>query len=267
MSDIATADTSTINLEKTTWGPSSTGYSYKFLVDEDVYRVSLSKDQGPLTGLNIGDDKILDIWTVSLGGPLGDRATNKVTGAHTVYKYLLLAIKKLMEIEKVNGFNFYHAEPAMSLVYNRFYKKFLANDFVRVSQENYVRKDVLRDFLKDKPPNARTNYYWDMIYGNRTLRKIRNTTEEKKAKQRNDRMKANRYFHKVAYVNHLGLKILVYVKAIYTGGPKLQVLVRDINNQEALITPDNILDEPVRPEEADQLKAKLTKMPFGWESL
>lgn len=119
--------------KRQSWTPQH--FSHSWEMDGDRYYASFSRYS---YDTDIG--RVNNIWSITLEGPAGYSTTNKGNPAR-VYTQLLLAIKKLMETQQVDGFSFTPAEDAMGLVYDQFVRRFL-KDFVRISSSVIVRKEI-----------------------------------------------------------------------------------------------------------------------------
>ena len=116
-----------------------------FYQNDEKYTVFLNKDSENFMGKRIDD-----VWEVNFEGPKGFSTTNLFKGAFTIYRKVLLAVKKLMETHTVNGIAVSPAEPAMMLVYQKFYKQLLSEDFIQVTENLFLRKSYLAKLKLDK---------------------------------------------------------------------------------------------------------------------
>lgn len=89
----------------------------------------------------------LNFWMVDFYGPQGLQTTNQNKNVAFIYKNLLLAVKKLIETEKVDVLHFNPAEQQMALIYNKFYKQFLSNDFFRVDTFQFLNKEIIEKIM------------------------------------------------------------------------------------------------------------------------
>lgn len=80
-------------------------------------------------------------FKIVLVGPNGTEVTN-LNNAFSVYRKMLSAIMNF--ITKINpyGLIFTGARQNMDLVYDKFYKRYLKNHYVRINSENYLRIDI-----------------------------------------------------------------------------------------------------------------------------
>lgn len=141
--DIMSTDVSGVELQQV-----GINYAYDFEYEDEVYRIDFRRK----SALVAGGTQRVPVWLVLLEGPSGMSLTGEAgMGANIIYKHLLMACKKLLEIEDVKGFTFTPAQPRMAPMYELFYKKFLLPEppqgagFVRVTYSTYLRRDVIRD--------------------------------------------------------------------------------------------------------------------------
>jgi len=143
ISEIGQLDVSDIKLEPSS-GLYASGITYDFEYDDDDFTVEFE----PLTGEMPGIKKAYDI---NFTGPEGYRLTHKGRGATYIYTQVLKAIKKFLDEYDPEVISFSGDEPAMDIIYNRFYEKFLApkagredhETFIQIDQHSYIRKTVI----------------------------------------------------------------------------------------------------------------------------
>lgn len=116
--------------------PKHSSYSFNFNYEGNSYSVSMTLTSAHVPGIG----EVPGVWSIGFRGPQGYSSTGLGRGMMVIYTNMLMAIKRLMETEVVNGFSFYGAESAMDLVYDKFVKQLIGKDFVRVSPEVLVRK-------------------------------------------------------------------------------------------------------------------------------
>ena len=140
MADLKTASTEKIDFQIT-----GDYYNYYFNHNGDSYKASFYR-----ANIEYQGEIIPDVFDLSLKGPnqYGVTRTSGTSGS-IVYSNLLLAVKKLIEIVAVNGFQFKGSVGSMDLVYDRFYKTFLKEDFIRVTPDLYLNKSYLKEKFKD----------------------------------------------------------------------------------------------------------------------
>jgi hypothetical protein len=139
--DLSNLVTDDIELEKTQYG-----YEYKF-GSYDIYM-----NYKPMK-IRIGEwpnDDMLqildryDCYTIGLTHQREYDLTGK-GNAFTVYKMLFKVMKKFMDEVKPKGLHFSGFVSEMDLLYNTFYKKYLASTFMKI-KEFYLRRDVYETF-------------------------------------------------------------------------------------------------------------------------
>ena len=130
-----------------------TGFKHEFEFDGEKYEVGLDKSSHSYMGRNYDD-----MYTVMFHGPRGYSTTGMAGGKATaIYAKLIAAIKKLVDTQDVDGLMFTPAEPAMRIMYERFYQSFLKKQFVRVEPNVYLRRDLVKDLANDE--SKRTTMY------------------------------------------------------------------------------------------------------------
>jgi len=142
--DIMSTDVSGVQLQQV-----NGNYTYYFEYEDNDYYIDLRKKSASIGGQRV------PVWLVLLEGPSGMSLTGMAgMGANIIYKHLLMACKKLLEIEDVKGFTFTPAQPRMAPMYELFYKKFLLPEppegagYVRVTYSTYLRRDVIRNLAQ-----------------------------------------------------------------------------------------------------------------------
>ncbi len=129
----------------------SGGFLSKFKHSEDDFEVSMYRAK-----INYAGQDVPGSFKIEFTGPNGFNTTGKAgSEATAIYTKVLLAIKKLMTTQTVNGLTFEPAEPGMALVYQRFYDRFLKNEFVRISRNEAVRKSFINQIDAKLHPSDR----------------------------------------------------------------------------------------------------------------
>lgn len=150
-------------------------YEYIFDVNEYEYSVDFIKriyivDQHGDIELDalVDEEGILDltVWAIVLNGPGGTDLTYLNEGMFTIYKNLLLAIKKLMQIENVEAFEIKAARKPMEIIYYKFYEKYLKNEFVYYKENLLIRKDVLEKIKQHINPSHHNSYQQNILKAN-----------------------------------------------------------------------------------------------------
>lgn len=148
--DLSSADTSGVEFNRV----SNQNYEYKFVHDGQVYTIDMTRETFLSVPLSADG-----AWGISFFGPSGLDLTG-IAGmsATVIYRNLLLAVKKLMEIEEVNTLYFSPAQERMLAMYDIFYRKYLKPEppagpgFVRIDQHLYSRRDFLvaHNYINDE---------------------------------------------------------------------------------------------------------------------
>jgi hypothetical protein len=136
LSSMSQIDSSGVELEK-----SGNNYRYRF----DDFIVGLNRDFGK----KVGDKMVDGIWIVDfmrdgrwiLTGKSGSDGT-------AVYGKVLAAVKKLMEVEKVNGLSFSGAEARQDIMYDKFLKAL--GGFTPVGGNVYIRDEIVKANASEK---------------------------------------------------------------------------------------------------------------------
>jgi hypothetical protein len=126
------------------------GFKHTFSHDGQDFEVTFQKEPRSYNG------KYLDnVFSVMFQGPEGYSTTGMAgTKATAIYGKLIGAVKKLIDTQDVEALTFTPAEPAMRIMYERFYQSFLKKEFVRVASDFYVRRDIVKDFIKGIPAGS-----------------------------------------------------------------------------------------------------------------
>lgn len=152
------------------------GFSSQFTHKNEEFEVTMERKSIKYAGHNVPGS-----FEIAFVGPNGYYTTNTAgNNAPAIYTQVLLAVKKLMATQVVNGISFAPAEPGMALVYQRFYDRFLKNDFVRINKSEAVRKTFIDKINQQLNPNEKaqidasiksteqeTNAYLNQIKNNR----------------------------------------------------------------------------------------------------
>jgi hypothetical protein len=120
------------------------------------------------TSLSHENYNINNAYNIEFHGPDGVASTGKAgLMATTIYTKLLLSVKKLLETQPVDALTFSAYEPAMNLVYNRFYKQFLQKTFLRVGGGAYIRKEFMKKTLQTVPSDKKQELFKKILDNNR----------------------------------------------------------------------------------------------------
>ena len=130
LSSMSQIDSSGVELEK-----SEEGYEYKF----DDFVVSLNRDHGK----KVGDKMVDGIWSVDFtrGGKWGLTGSSG-SGGTAVYGKILAAVKKLTEVEEVNGLKFSGFEARQNIMYDKFLKTL--GGFTPVGGNVYLKDEIIK---------------------------------------------------------------------------------------------------------------------------
>lgn len=168
------------------------GFRSKFKHHEDDFEVTMHR-----ATIKYANQEVPGSFKIEFDGPNGYNTTGKAgSEATTIYTQVLLAVKKLMTTQTVNGITFEPAEPGMALVYQRFYDRFLKNDFTRISPTEAVRTSYIEQINQKLNPYERlmakrntdaaeqdTNKYLNQVKDGRGVeRKIRTLSQTTKNK-------------------------------------------------------------------------------------
>lgn len=179
------------------------GFKTKFSVNtengiQDFEVEMFSEEDNNYEGVEIPDS-----YTIEFSGPNNHATTGKAgTTAPKIYSYLLLSIKKLLETQPVNAIAFGPAEPAMGLVYQRFYNQFLAKDFIEAQRFFYIKKS----FVKEKMQGLNRE---DKIYLAKKMKDKQKEAREKEAEVRQQKNEERTFklnfpklLHQFVYINN-----------------------------------------------------------------
>lgn len=146
LTDISKIDSSNIVLDRS--GPGSYHY-FSFKHDGENFRVEAYLDADASRKVNNLSGKDFSVWSIYFKGKRGMSLTGTSGGgAVGVYSKLLGSIKKLTEIDKVDGLTFSGQERSMDIMYDKFIK--MLGGFKPVGNETYMRTELLSGGLKDK---------------------------------------------------------------------------------------------------------------------
>lgn len=134
------------------------GYHSAFEVGGNQFGVTFERLPKTFEGKTVEN-----IYNVIFTGPESTNTTKRGRDMHTIYKNLLLAVRKLIETNNVEGLIFTPAEPAMGLVYHKFYKQFLIKQFLMVGNSIYLRKDVIRDLMSGVSDDKKRRSYGNAL--------------------------------------------------------------------------------------------------------
>ena len=131
LSSMSQVDSSGVELEKVFSG----SYEYKF----DDFTVMLYR----IPSRKVGEKMVVDgIWSVSFKRGTSYARTGKSgSGGTAVYGKVLAAVKKLMEIEEVNGLKFSGFDSRQDIMYDRFLKTL--GGFTPVSSNIYLKDEYI----------------------------------------------------------------------------------------------------------------------------
>lgn len=151
--DIENIDVSDIELKKENEG----SYSYSFkqkLPNGNVenYKVKFQADETLPVPTRDGDYEYIRgrFYELTLYGPQGTQLT-RVSGAvgNLIYQKMLLAIKKLISMEGVDGFSFTPAEIDMVVPYTKFIDKYLKpKGYVEINDGYFVIKSKVDELFE-----------------------------------------------------------------------------------------------------------------------
>ena len=131
LSSMSQVDSSGVELEKVFSG----SYEYKF----DDFTVKLYRG----LGMEVGDNMVDGIWSVSFKRGTSYALTGASgSGGTAVYGKVLAAVKKLMEVEEVNGLSFSGFDSRQDIMYDKFLKTL--GGFTPVSSNVYLKDEVIK---------------------------------------------------------------------------------------------------------------------------
>ena len=146
LTDMSKIDSSNIVLDES--NPGSHHY-FSFKHNGEDFRVEAFLDADASRKVNNLSGKDFSVWSIYFKGKRGMSLTGTSGGgAVGVYSKLLGSIKKLTEIDKVDGLTFSGQERSMDIMYDKFIK--MLGGFKPVGNETYMRTELLSGGLKDK---------------------------------------------------------------------------------------------------------------------
>ena len=150
LTDMSKIDSSNIVLDES--NPGSHHY-FSFKHNGEDFRVEAFLDAPKSKKVNDLSGKDFSVWSIYFKsnqrahGGMGLTGTSG-GGAVGVYSKLLGSIKKLTEIDKVDGLSFSGSVKSMDIMYDKFMK--VLGGFKPVGNETYMRIELLSGGLKDK---------------------------------------------------------------------------------------------------------------------
>lgn len=191
IADILQRDTSHIKLEK-----NGAYYTYYFRVNGQNF-----KFMAEIFKYNYNMNSV----SISFSGNDGHKltGTSKNSGS-AVYSQILLAIKKLLEIEPIDYISFSAADIQMAPIYERFFNKFLSNEFIHYDKYGYIRRTKLKEILQNSSEEEKKTIYKNMISAKRNKRDDTKEAQLKKANKQQFVKKFN------TIVNHHGIPAFIY---------------------------------------------------------
>lgn len=148
MSDATTADISNVELKD----DPPLKLSYAFEIDGNNYAVEFSKRDITMNGVTISKNA----YSIGFTGPNRYELTHNTKNPTAVYAELIKAVRKLIEVKNPDVLTFYsYAEPAQSMMYDIFYKRFLSKLYTRVGAYNYLRSDLYNKYQQENGPEWR----------------------------------------------------------------------------------------------------------------
>lgn len=135
------------------WQEENSDIDYEFNVNGQTFNVYFQNDKE-----TVGMTTVPNVWDVSFTGPDGYSLTYNISGAAAVYSQVIAAIKKLSETEVVNGITFSAADRNMLLVYHRFVKKYLMDQFTMIRPGVFIKNEIVQKFLSELNPELRARF-------------------------------------------------------------------------------------------------------------
>lgn len=166
----------------------NSGYNSNFTVGNDNFLVAMDREK-----IEYQNKPLVGVFGVTFRGPAGYSLTNKNNGGEAMQKYnhLLASVAKMVETEEatgrpVNGFTFYPAEPAMGLMYQKFYTDYLKPaGFLRVKSDLYLKKDYIRELTSDMMQYQKKAAYSTIKQTGREVRSALDKVRAEKGVMRN----------------------------------------------------------------------------------
>jgi hypothetical protein len=107
----------------------------------------------------------------------------------------------------------------MALIYRKFHTDYLSKDFVQVARNVYIKREYLKDRLKDLPLDQRQNFYKQIIGDNRVVRDELKKISQQKINTRNALMATKKFVGKLAgYKSSNGNIFPAYINTIIPAG-------------------------------------------------
>jgi len=233
------------------------GYSSQFTIDNDTFDVTMSREK-----VEYERTDLENVFGVTFRGPNGYSLTNKNTGREAIqrYNYLIASVAKMVEVEKskgrkVNGFTFYPADPAMGLMYQKFYTDYLKpNGYLRVTSELYLTKDYIREVMSDLPDYKKKSAYSKITDTHRSVKDQLKKVRDKKALMRVVKLELSKLVGKLIlitkpyYNDTLLYPGFVRDRSVdYIAAPGAYIVFYDRYLDEQYVPYNNIFDSTKQP--------------------
>ena len=147
-----------------------------------------------------------DAYSRNLSTNLYGFQSTKLGNGPTVYRQLLKAVKKLIEEKNPEGLDFLGATTDQQIMYNTFYEKILNKYYTRVSNQGYIRNDLLKQWESTRDKRfilikSNLNAYQP----NDLITKLKKKKEEK----RQIRMNINNLIGKIVWDSYEGIPVYI----------------------------------------------------------
>lgn len=160
LTDIGSIDTSAVDLKpmgRDRDDPFSDGFVHRFEYRRKNYVVFMArKESSVVDGVSLVDPVVQ--YAITFKGPRGTYLTGEEgPAAVAIYTRMLAAIKRLIENERVDALVFSAQQREMLPLYERFIGNFLSGSFSQLTDNSYLRKEILDSELGKMSPEERSD--------------------------------------------------------------------------------------------------------------
>ncbi len=249
--------------------PDNSGYTANFKYGNDIFQVGMDREKDA----KYQGTPIPGFFNITFQGPNG-YSTTKTAGASAVaiYNHLLASVKKMMDSEeqagrKVNGFTFYPAEPAMGLIYQKFYTDYLQPaGYVRVKPKEYLKTDFIKKLMAGKSSQQKKATAGDIVKTRKDVDAGLKAVRDHKIAMRQEKFKIDKLIGKVVFVKQWATPLAGYVYASEVnsqGKPRARVVIMDtLGVRIDSFFVENIEDKEPEPDVIAKLLQAITTSRF-----
>jgi hypothetical protein len=233
------------------------GFQSSFKHEGEDFHVVIYNDKIEYAGHEVPGS-----YRIEFEGPNRYNTTGTAgTQATAIYSKMLLVIKKLMTTQEVNGITFEPHEPGMALVYQRFYDRFLKNEFTRISTKQAVRTTYIEKVNANLHPDSIKNAQAKITSAEKETQDYLGVVKNNRGEERRMKVFCNLILNKVVKAKD-GSNIFV-ARYLYDQGQG-KVIVDGISDQGGKYSPirvpaDSLTQTPTDIHTGSKLLNAITK--------